>query len=62
MSESHATINVLLLRKAADWRGRCIKRCGGGFIWGSFSMSYKHINVPESGDMIVVNDDNSITV
>ena len=25
-------------------------------------MSYKHINVPESGDMIVVNDDNSITV
>ncbi|MGB0156163.1 MAG: NADP-dependent isocitrate dehydrogenase, partial [Luminiphilus sp.] len=25
-------------------------------------MSYKHITVPETGDMIVVNDDNSITV
>ena len=25
-------------------------------------MSYKHITIPETGEMIVVNDDNSITV
>ena len=32
------------------------------FIWGTQTMSYKHITIPETGEMIVVNDDNSITV
>ena len=32
------------------------------FFWGIFTMSYKHISVPESGDMIVVNADNSLSV
>ena len=32
------------------------------FIWGTYSMSYKHISIPERGEKIVVNEDNSLAV
>ena len=32
------------------------------FIWGTYSMSYKHISIPAIGEKIVVNEDNSLTV
>ena len=31
-------------------------------FWGIFSMAYQHITIPDTGEMIVVNDDNSIDV
>ena len=32
------------------------------FFLGVITMSYKHISVPETGEMIVVNADNSLSV
>ena len=53
---------ALPLAGARAYCGHPERASGTDFFWGIITMSYKHISVPETGEMIVVNADNSLSV